>query len=93
VELTWRNSSHNGAYHNLYNVEKYEMIKHFKVEENVNDSAVACMKVLHLERGNKVNCNLGNSFSVHDMKLEYLGYKQGALSQDLTSSVLQQGGK
>ena len=58
VELAWRNYPHNGAYHSLYNVEKYEVFKHFKLEENVNDSAVACMKVLYLERGNKVNCNM-----------------------------------
>lgn len=70
VKIVWRNSSHNGAYHNLYNVEKYEMFKHFKVEENVNYSAVAYMKVLFLERGNKVNCNLDNSYSFHDMRRE-----------------------
>jgi hypothetical protein len=51
------------------------------------------MKVLYLERGNKVNCNLVNSYSVHDMRHEYSGYKSGALSQDLFCSVLQQGGK
>lgn len=69
------------------------MFKHFEVEENVNDSAVACTKVLYRERGNKVLCNLDNSYSVHDMRHEYSGWKSGALLQDLACSVLQQGGK
>jgi hypothetical protein len=51
------------------------------------------MKVLYLERGNKVNCNLDNSYSVHDMRHEYSGYKSDVLSQDSVCSVLQQGGK
>jgi hypothetical protein len=44
--LALRSTPHDGAYHTLYNVERYEINKHFEVEENRHDLAVTCMKVL-----------------------------------------------
>lgn len=76
------NTVQNSPYHSLYNIETYEMAVQNKVEETAKDSALACMKLLHLERGKKVHFIQDNSYSVRGTRHEYSIHKSVALSQD-----------